>query len=483
MLTVDDSGRARACTLRRCGRESGTPTGSTRCASTSSIIEGGADAFGPEAEGRRRLLRPALHPEARVRVRGPARPQVTFGKSRFPYEGEHRKGEPPVVYDIADTPGTAEGLATRGRSAVEREVHARARRVHRGRPSGARPASSRWRAHETRRRKADAVRARRGRADRHQPPRSARPRREAPSSWRSSTRARGAAEAVAEQKRVRWFEDYRNPELLDLVDAVIICTPPNLHYEIARHFLSNGKHVLCEKPLTIASAHAEELVRAAEEHELRADDGVEVSLRRRHHQGQGDPRGGHSRPGHPLREHLLRQSHDEGPLERVARDWRAAACSSTTAPTRSTSRATCSVPSRRCRRRAAFAAQALEVEDTARLQFRTQAGVIGHDRSQLEHQQGGRQLHQRVRLGRDAARRLEGRELQAGRQLALGPLRRRVRQDRRARRSSSRTSSARSGAREKPLITPEDALASVRAIETAYVSTRQNNWVTVGSAT
>jgi len=63
---------------------------------------------------------------------------------------------------------------------------------------------------------------------------------------------RGAAEAVAEQKRVRWFEDYRNPELLDLIDAVLICTPPNLHYEISRHFLANHKHVLCEKPLTIS---------------------------------------------------------------------------------------------------------------------------------------------------------------------------------------------------------------------------------------
>ena len=40
------------------------------------------------------------------------RDRNTFGKSHFPYEGEHRKGEPPVVYDIKDTPGTKEGLAT-----------------------------------------------------------------------------------------------------------------------------------------------------------------------------------------------------------------------------------------------------------------------------------------------------------------------------------------------------------------------------------
>src|SRR5213075_1120525 len=58
---------------------------------------------------------------------------------------------------------------------------------------------------------------------------------------------RAAAEAVAEQKGVRWFEEYESPELLDMIDAVIICTPPNLHYDIARHFLTSGKHVLCEK--------------------------------------------------------------------------------------------------------------------------------------------------------------------------------------------------------------------------------------------
>ena len=70
---------------------------------------------------------------------------------------------------------------------------------------------------------------------------------------------RAAAEAVAEQKRVRWFEDFENAELLDAIDAVIICTPPNLHYEIARHFLTSGKHVLCEKPLGVSVEEVEGL--------------------------------------------------------------------------------------------------------------------------------------------------------------------------------------------------------------------------------
>lgn len=43
------------------------------------------------------------------------------------------------------------------------------------------------------------------------------------------------------------------------IDAVIICTPPHLHYEISLAALSNGKHVLCEKPLTLNSTDAKKL--------------------------------------------------------------------------------------------------------------------------------------------------------------------------------------------------------------------------------
>ncbi len=49
-------------------------------------------------------------------------------------------------------------------------------------------------------------------------------------------------------------------EMLKGIDAVIIATPTDRHYEMARFFLSKGKHVLVEKPIAQNYTEAEELV-------------------------------------------------------------------------------------------------------------------------------------------------------------------------------------------------------------------------------
>ena len=75
------------------------------------VIEGGADAFGRVLRDAgvfcvpRYIQKPAFECEV-------LRDKRTFGKSHFPFDGEHRKNDPPVVYDIRTTPGTAQGLAT-----------------------------------------------------------------------------------------------------------------------------------------------------------------------------------------------------------------------------------------------------------------------------------------------------------------------------------------------------------------------------------
>jgi predicted dehydrogenase len=47
------------------------------------------------------------------------------------------------------------------------------------------------------------------------------------------------------------------------VNAVFVCTPHHLHQEHALAAIRAGKHVLCEKPLTIATADGAEIVAAA----------------------------------------------------------------------------------------------------------------------------------------------------------------------------------------------------------------------------
>src|SRR5581483_6421400 len=52
------------------------------------------------------------------------------------------------------------------------------------------------------------------------------------------------------------------------VEAVVIATPPQSHYAIAKAALEAGKHVLVEKPLATNLADACELAALAEAEEL-----------------------------------------------------------------------------------------------------------------------------------------------------------------------------------------------------------------------
>lgn len=69
------------------------------------------------------------------------------------------------------------------------------------------------------------------------------------------------ARAIADQLGVPWDTDYRN--LLDRVDAVSIAAPTSAHYQIARTCLQAGVHVLVEKPITVTTAEADELIHLA----------------------------------------------------------------------------------------------------------------------------------------------------------------------------------------------------------------------------
>ena len=52
------------------------------------------------------------------------------------------------------------------------------------------------------------------------------------------------------------------------IDAAIVATPTNTHYEITKKLLNNGIHVLVEKPLSTKSNEASELINLADEKNL-----------------------------------------------------------------------------------------------------------------------------------------------------------------------------------------------------------------------
>ncbi|MGB7070523.1 MAG: Gfo/Idh/MocA family oxidoreductase [Pyrinomonadaceae bacterium] len=72
------------------------------------------------------------------------------------------------------------------------------------------------------------------------------------------------ARSTAEEFGIRHFTgDWRETAAHIDVDLVCITTPPNLHKEMALFALENGKHVLCEKPMSMTTAEAEEMTAAA----------------------------------------------------------------------------------------------------------------------------------------------------------------------------------------------------------------------------
>jgi len=67
-------------------------------------------------------------------------------------------------------------------------------------------------------------------------------------------------------------EQFRNAEdvLRPATDAILIATPPDSHYEIAKMALQSGKHVLIEKPPAASAEEGEELLTLARDRGLTA---------------------------------------------------------------------------------------------------------------------------------------------------------------------------------------------------------------------
>lgn len=59
------------------------------------------------------------------------------------------------------------------------------------------------------------------------------------------------------------LEDYKELLHNQKIDLVSICTPPQLHAEIANDFLRAGKHVLVEKPMAMSLEECDQMLEAA----------------------------------------------------------------------------------------------------------------------------------------------------------------------------------------------------------------------------
>ena len=73
--------------------------------------------------------------------------------------------------------------------------------------------------------------------------------------------------ALAEKYAAKFFTDYA--EMLEEVDAVSIVVPAESHYKVARECLLARKHVLIEKPFVLDVKEGEELIKIADENDLK----------------------------------------------------------------------------------------------------------------------------------------------------------------------------------------------------------------------
>jgi predicted dehydrogenase len=87
----------------------------------------------------------------------------------------------------------------------------------------------------------------------------------APSSNPERALASGRELRLADDRIYTDYREMAQREALreDAIDVVAIVVPNHLHYDVARVFLENGHHVICDKPLTTNRADAESLLALA----------------------------------------------------------------------------------------------------------------------------------------------------------------------------------------------------------------------------
>lgn len=84
-----------------------------------------------------------------------------------------------------------------------------------------------------------------------------------------------SAVKFAEKWEIDSYQDIE--DFYEAVDAVYIATPHETHYDYIKSALEHGKHVLCEKPMVLQKAQAEELFPYAKERNLILFEGIKTA--------------------------------------------------------------------------------------------------------------------------------------------------------------------------------------------------------------
>jgi predicted dehydrogenase len=85
-----------------------------------------------------------------------------------------------------------------------------------------------------------------------------------------NTLTTGRQLGIADDRLYKTYEDMAAAEAKrgDGIDFAVIVTPNASHYAAAKAFLSKGIHVVCDKPLTVELAEAQELSELARKNKL-----------------------------------------------------------------------------------------------------------------------------------------------------------------------------------------------------------------------
>lgn len=84
-----------------------------------------------------------------------------------------------------------------------------------------------------------------------------------------------SARRLAEKWGIRGYTDLE--KFYGAIDSVYIASPHETHYGYIKSALEHGKHVLCEKPMVLEKAQAEEVFQYAEEHGLVLFEGIKTA--------------------------------------------------------------------------------------------------------------------------------------------------------------------------------------------------------------